>query len=138
MSDLTILATEMRNIGRRVLRNEVQLVREVALFVAEDLIPATPILTGQARRNWQTAINAPAVSILPEPATPSDGEAESMATCRSVVNGLRTGQAVHITNNVPYIVKLNSGYSQQAPSGFVQSTVLRSIQRIGRYNILTR
>lgn len=138
MSDLRLLAQQLNTIGQNVQRNEVELVREVALFIAADLIPATPVLTGQARRNWQTAIDAPIQSTLPEPATPADGEAEALQNCTNVVTGLRSGQAVHITNNLPYIARLNDGYSRQAPVEFVQGSVLRSLQLIGRYNILRR
>lgn len=37
---------------------------------------------------------------------------------------------VTITNNVPYIVRLNEGSSSQAPPGFVQAAILRAVQGV--------
>lgn len=73
----------------------VNLAAKVTLDVHRDLVLATPVDTGTARRGW-------------EPTTPTtpyeDGTVE---------------------NNVDYIVDLNNGHSAQAPSGFVEAIVQR-------------
>jgi hypothetical protein len=37
---------------------------------------------------------------------------------------------MHITNNLPYIVRLNQGYSAQAPAGYVEQGVLAARRAI--------
>ena len=44
---------------------------------------------------------------------------------------LRQGN-VNITNNVPYIRRLNEGSSSQAPAAFVQSAIARALNNANR------
>jgi hypothetical protein len=81
---------------------------------------ATPVDTGRARSNWQVAINGPATGES-ERADPSGQIAIAMG--RAVIATAKEGQAIHITNNLPYIAALNDGSSAQAPKNFVQEAV---------------
>lgn len=84
----------------------------------------TPIDTGWASNNWWFSENGPA-----------DSSSESMGNVETAIarieqdtmtiSGLKIrGQTLHITNNVPYIARLNNGWSQQTPSGFVDRAIL--------------
>ena len=35
--------------------------------------------------------------------------------------------SVFVSNNVPYILKLNDGHSQQAPAGFIQTAIHKAV-----------
>ncbi len=50
--------------------------------------------------------------------------AETINQARAVLATKKPGQKIYITNNLPYIRRLNDGYSKQAPAGFVERAVL--------------
>lgn len=84
----------------------------------------TPIDTGWASNNWWFSEDGPADSN-----TESTGNVET-AIARieqdtMTISGIKIrGQTLHITNNVPYIARLNNGWSQQTPLGFVDRAIL--------------
>lgn len=81
----------------------------------------TPIDTGWATNNWWYSESGPATGFA------SDVNAAKQrqdADTQSIANFKLNGQTVHITNNVPYIGRLNNGYSNQTPAGFVDRAIL--------------
>jgi hypothetical protein len=94
-------------------------VKRAALAIDKAVIFATPVDTGRARSNWRAALGGPFTKQLDETsATGAIGQAES------VINGRGPGQTIYISNNVPYIRRLNEGWSAQAPAGFVEDAML--------------
>ncbi len=86
----------------------------------------TPVDTGWARANWIPSIGGPRSS--------PDGSREAVTTAgqeqgiAKVATSYKQAQGpVFISNNVPYIVLLNEGSSQQAPKGFVQNAIAKAI-----------
>lgn len=99
LSDLT------KNIAKDIALTEQQLVEYVqktTLDVQRDLILATPVDTGTARRGWQAT-------------TPT-----------------KPYEKGTVENNVEYIGKLNDGHSKQAPANFVENVVERYNQTGGK------
>lgn len=78
---------------------------------------STPVDTGRARAGWTLSINVPSGYVPPEgkygmPSMPKLGN----FTVKDVI---------YISNNLPYIVPLNNGHSEQAPARFVESSAAR-------------
>lgn len=82
-----------------------------------EVIPNTPVDTGQARSNWNVGIGGPDYSTRP-----TEGRSGSNALQRGVrkAKSAKNGQGIHISNGLPYINRLNNGWSKQAPAGFVE------------------
>lgn len=131
---LTIFATEITGLANAIPRNIARMQREMALAVVEHVANSTPVDTGQASGNWKTSIGGPDTSFTPGPSSPI----QSYQDAHRVLGSLAMGQDVHITNNVPYIALLNNGYSNQAPSLFVETSIVSAIAQLGNYNILIR
>lgn len=74
---------------------------------------------GTARGNWQTDINkAPAGVIDDQDKTGAKGRAKAKTeTMRAKI-----GDSIFIVNNLPYIQRLEDGWSGQAPQGMVKVT----------------
>ena len=92
--------------------------KKVALDVLRGAVLNTPVDTGRARGNWQVSINTPA--------TTSSGSADksgtnSLSQGASKINSLPapTGTTIWITNNVPYIERLENGWSPQKSDGIL-------------------
>lgn len=92
---------------------------------------ATPVDTGRARWGWNCSIKAPVMDI---PAEAPDGwvgkshkggkafyKLDSKRARETFTVSAVTGEeTLYVTNAVPYIGKLNEGWSRQAPARFVE------------------
>jgi hypothetical protein len=97
-----------------------KVVRKVALDIHSGLQAATPVDTGRARSNWIPSINLPSL-------------ASTLSTSGSpIMNfaGYKLGMKIFIANNLPYIKRLNDGYSKQAPKMFVETVIQRNVAKI--------
>ncbi len=98
----------------------VKLHRLVSLDLLRRLVLKTPVDTGRARGNWQTAIGA-AVEGDIERLDPGGGAAIQEGL--SKLAGLKPFETVWISNNLDYIEILEAGHSDQAPAGFFAISV---------------
>lgn len=120
---LRAFSHRINRIGLRVADNADRMVRRVAIAVDAAVVLATPVDTGRARANWQAGIGAAPAGVLPAPASPAGGAQRSIDETRATADMYRGQGAIHITNNLAYIGKLNEGTSAQAPAGFVEEAV---------------
>lgn len=113
--------------------------RELTLEVHANLVRApreggTPVNTGWARVNWIPAIGKPVTEPdgeRPPDGVPTQAGSKALSGLAEVAARYRLSQGpIFITNNVPYILKLNDGSSSQAPAGFVQAAILEAVQEI--------
>ena len=123
---------QIRAIIRSLERVTERVITKISLDVTANLIETTPVDTGWARANWVPAIGQPFTASL-EDVKPQPGDI-SLATSRqnqgtaSVATGYRLSQgSVFVSNNVPYIVRLNEGSSSQAPAAFVQRAISKAV-----------
>lgn len=87
--------------------------KKIVLEIFSRLVVKTPVDTGHARNNWQITIGSEAQDEIDAPIN----ELGALST-------LGPFQDVYITNNVPYIERLDNGHSmKQAPAGMVTPTL---------------
>lgn len=97
-------------------------IRDLTVNVQAGLMAETPVDTGFASNNWQITIGAPADGTVAIGANVSIGG--------GVLEGYKLEQgSTYVTNNAPYIQRLNAGSSQQAPAAFVEAVVAREAGR---------
>lgn len=128
----------MKALGKRIADNSDALVRKVALAVDGTVVLATPVDTGRARSNWQVAIDqTPEGTVGPYVPGKSASTAGANASAaldagRAVISGYDgdRNHELHITNNLAYIGRLNTGWSAQAPAGFVEKAVMVGVDAI--------
>ena len=89
-------------------------IRAATSEVFSNIIQMTPVDTGRARGNWQCTIGAPFIG---------EDASGSVMKANNVIPR-RAGSVVYLTNNVPYIGRLEyDGHSRQAPNGMVRVSV---------------
>lgn len=93
--------------------------RATALAVYGKLIETTPVDTSRARSNWWMDINI-ASTVVRDADNASSGGSQSLKVSQSET---LLADTIYITNNLPYIRRLDEGYSQQAPAGMVAQSV---------------
>ena len=92
-------------------------VKGATVTLATNVITATPVDTGAARGNWQASVGRPKSDVLDR----SDKSGmKAVAAITSTVPD-EAGSVVYISNNLPYIRKLEYGHSAQAPQGMVRT-----------------
>jgi hypothetical protein len=121
-----------RRLGRlatKVAKNADTVVRKVAMAIDSAVVMATPVDTGRARANWIAALNAASETSTDET---DKGGGSAIAQAAGVVAGYNRDKdtEVHITNNLPYIGRLNDGSSFQAPANFVSIAVRQGVKAV--------
>lgn len=78
----------------------------------------TPVDTGHARANWIPSVGEPFAGEVP--GVSSSAHDAGVAA----VLGYKLGDGpAWVTNNVPYILVLNDGWSDQQPAGFIERAI---------------
>lgn len=120
-------ARRMRFRADELEKNANRTVRKVALAADQAIVVATPVDTGQARSNWLVSLLSPRADTIPPyvagmgGSTGAQNVIAAQAQGASVIGTRQPGQDVWISNNLPYIGRLNNGFSAQAPANFVQA-----------------
>jgi hypothetical protein len=114
----------------RVLQDMAQLIPEMIDDIIRELLeslyielagggsPTTPIRTGRARTGWTVDLRE-TEWVPPDMAKSPRTAEEVLAAARHAVAALPRATVYYLYNNVPYIMRLERGWSQQAPQGFI-------------------
>lgn len=81
---------------------------------------------GAFRGNWQVSLGLPASGALDE-IDRSGGP--TIARGLSVVAGVAPFQTIWLQNNLPYALRIEQGWSTQAPTGVVETNLIRVSSR---------
>lgn len=131
MGDFSDFSKSMQIRARAVSENADRLTRRIAIVADQAVVSATPVDTGRARSNWIASLDQANLSTH-EPYAPGDtgstGAANTQAAldqATRTVSGYNgdSHKEIHLTNNLPYIERLNQGWSRQAPAGFVEEAL---------------
>lgn len=121
-----------------------KLATTISSEITANLIEETPVDIGWARANWVPSIGSPIDNNAeqvsdPGPQNVASQRAQQDAAILNVAANyeLEKGE-IFISNNVPYITKLNDGSSRKAPRGFVQQSIAKGIVDTVRKGIRNR
>jgi hypothetical protein len=95
-------------------------VRKVALDLFTRIIIKSPVDTGRFKGNWQVSINSIPSGTLN--VLDKDGSA-TLSRVQGTVGQVKAGDLITLVNNLPYAVRLEYGWSTQAPAGMVRLTI---------------
>ena len=101
-------------------------VRKTALELQAQMIERSPVDTGRFKSNWACGIG--------EINHSTNAAAGSDATGRTstVLDGWKPGQTIFLSNSLPYAMRLENGWSKQAPQGMVALTVQAYSQAVSK------
>lgn len=117
--------SDMRRATQRIEDAHNNITRAATLDFFSGTVRDTPVDTGRARGNWQTAVGVPIDGEISRD-DPSGAAAIAEIEARTPAGA---GQETFMVNNLPYIIELENGSSKQAPSGMVRRNLAR-VQRI--------
>lgn len=128
--NLLSLAASLKEKAKAIEKAASDLAVGTALTIVGDLAIKTPVDTSKAISNWQVSLNKASENTIPPHYPGSDGStfrissAETLSKAKIVLSNKKPGISIFITNNLPYIKRLNEGYSKQEPAGFVERAIL--------------
>lgn len=109
----------------------------------EVLVETTPVDTSKALSNWLVGRGRPRRSIIEAHFPGKGGNTAGQSRSKTIkeaaarIKGAVT-RPIFVSNNVPYMDKLNAGSSQQAPANFIEMALLAARQAVRRSKIFGR
>lgn len=107
------------------------LFKKVCFDLSNSIIMDTAVLSGTARGNWQPDINSIQNDVLE--IEDKSGNA-TVAKVANQTNNLKLGQYFTLTNNLPYILRLEYGWSKKSPKGMLGINVMRFQNLVNQAN----
>lgn len=105
-----------------VLKDADKLTKRVTGEVLQKVVVASPVDSGAFRGNWRTKVDTVDATVNIDDKDPS-GQGAINQGLAVIASGAGVGKMVMISNSLPYAVRLNNGYSEQAPANFVELSV---------------
>ena len=96
-------------------------VKKVMLEAFSKVVMKSPVLSGRFKGNWQASIGT--YSKTPIETIDRDGSATISKIKSSIASMSLNGQTIYLCNALPYAVRLERGWSKQAPMGMVRLTL---------------
>lgn len=154
MATLFQFSRNIRSHGSKIENNSVLLTQRVAKRTLRSLVDGTPVDEGVARSNWRVSLGNPTRSVIPAYSPGRhlgiDERTNAAATIQAgigKINLLRVGtkrgtgqagQAVFISNSIPYLDRLRGGSSAQQPNDWVAVALLEAQAEVIQTRLLTR
>ena len=128
--DLNDLSKDLNKLAVGFPKQANQLVRLFALEAINNLVLSTPVDTGRARSNWFATVDVPS--------SEETEDTDWQSNLNNQVSKLGTPfhfNSIWITNNLPYISRLNDGWSRQATEGFIEKALAATERQIAKAKI---
>ena len=132
MPTLEEFRRRMAVLGDRVVENAGRVVQKTALELDRRLVLATPVDEGRARSNWLVGINGANRNVRDTPIP----EGAAIAAAASAIAAARPGDAIFLSNNLPYIGPLSRGSSLQARAGWIDGIVAQAPAILRRFRLV--
>lgn len=144
MASLEQFSRRIAQIGAGVALEVDKTVRMAALAADQSVVLGTPVDKGRARSNWIVALGTPSRDTI-EPYVPGEAGSTAGSNANAALaqgaatiggySGLLHG-SIAISNNLPYIGRLNAGSSKQAPAGFVEKAVQSAVRAVRKARVV--
>jgi len=115
--------TLKRFMNKDVIEHTEKQYKRIADDLGRSIIRGTPVASGRAKNNWYFTKTRPSGGY--NPAAKGVRGSASFSRLRGAVGTLTLKQGFYISNNTPYIGKLERGSSKQAPVGFLRLNIAR-------------
>ena len=121
--------------------------KRAAVAADQTAVLKTPVDTGRARSNWVVSIGVPRTDAPKSAKGPRGGQGrrgvktdatnEALEDGRATILGYKLGKGgIFISNNVPYIGRLDAGSSAQAPQGMTSAAIKAAQKQLGDARLL--
>lgn len=135
-SNMNEFARNMKSLEGKFKTNSVREFRKFVISISSSIIIGTPWDTGKARGNWQSSIDSPILSTIDRLDLSGKGVAsQDVGTVSKQI--MFNNMKFWLCNNLPYINRLNSGWSKKADPGYIERIVEAGNRQRSEINLLT-
>ncbi len=127
VKNLHKINADLDKLAEQLFLEVVTVQKKLAFDIFSDIVGSTPVDTGRAMNNWNISVNSPDNNVTEEGGDESAIESAKEAEAHAALIGLPPFSTVWISNSLPYITFLNEGSSIQAPSQFVETSILNNL-----------
>ncbi len=110
--------SDMVRFEKEVMGQSEKVIRQAAAAMFSRIVRATPVDEGTAKGNWQVGVNS-----TPDGPIERDDEGAALAEISLKTAQFTLADSLHFANSLPYIRRLESGWSGQAPAGMVATNI---------------
>lgn len=112
------------------LESEVKQVRnKLAFRIDSRVCLETPVDTGEARINWLVTDGRPTSEHIQTELNASGAAAVAIQKGSEQIQSAKVFTELYIQNNAPHIERLNEGWSEQAPSKYIDTIISQEVAR---------
>jgi hypothetical protein len=129
---LADLANRMQTLAERVPLSGNRVAVQVATALEQQLVVETPVDTSKALSNWQVATGEQPQAPIPpyfaglQGSTRASSAEAAINAANAALRAKKPGSSVWVSNLLPYIQRLNQGWSKQAPAGYVDAAIIKA------------
>jgi hypothetical protein len=108
-------------------------VRDLTFEITANLNERTPVDIGWARANWIPSVGRASAIVMdgkPERGDVTVALGRQSAGLAQIASYRLSAGSTFVSNNAPYIRRLNDGWSKQAPRGFIQTEIRRAVRTV--------
>lgn len=110
-------------------------VRQAVILLAQGVVMGNPVDTGRSRNGWNFGI-ASVPNVPADMSATQFDKSGGVALARIIgqSSAFKAGQVGYMSNSVPYVPRLEfEGWSRQAPTGWIRTTVMDIPRRLDAY-----
>lgn len=106
-----------------------QEMRKLGILADQAIVSATPFRDGRAKANWLMSLSSPETGTNDNESTFDRVGSFSINLAKSVIDKYPADSLpdIWICNNLPYIQRLNEGWSEQAGSKYVETAIEQAV-----------
>lgn len=105
--------------------------KKLMIDIDRRVVLETPVDTASAKRSWVAGVNRSPTEVfdLPDGSNINAAESQAIQQAESTIGRAKAFDAIYINNNQPYIERLNDGWSNQAPSRYIDNIISQEVSR---------
>ena len=118
-----------------VVKTHKQLVQKASIHLLRGVVLRSPVDTGRFRANWQITEGSVFQGVIQDFNAGEDGSSGAAVASGAIRKGINTVlgspkefPTYYLTNNLPYAIRLENGWSDQAPNGMVALSLLDTLK----------
>lgn len=115
MGDLEVEVKQVRN--------------KLAFRIDTRVVLETPFNTGEAKINWLVTDGRPTSEHIKTEMDKASAESIAMQKAQGQILSSKVFTELYIQNNAPHIERLNEGWSEQAPSKYIDTIISQEVAR---------
>ena len=133
---LGAFSKRMGVVAKAVFEDTEKKIKRAAIVADQALVLGTPVDTGRARANWIASVGSP-TSLQLNSTDPGGSQAISQGL--NTVQQWSIGEgSIFFTNSLPYIQRLDDGWSDQAPAGMTAAALQAASAELRRGGFLRK